>query len=56
MEEETKAIRAQLAAADAKVVGKFFKTILNLITLFSRSSPDDLFLLVVALTEQLEAL
>jgi hypothetical protein len=33
-EGETNAVRAQLAASDAKVAGKFFKIILYLITLF----------------------
>ena len=34
-EGDTNAARAQLAASDARVVGKFFKITLYLITLFS---------------------
>ena len=35
VEGETNAVQAQLAASDARVMGKFFKTTSYLITLFS---------------------
>jgi hypothetical protein len=37
-EGETNVVRAQLAASDARVAGKFFKITVYLITLFSWSS------------------